>query len=198
MLAADVVAIVMVPAAPSLAALVHAVKAASALTQDSGTARIEMTLKATVTGIAFNSTVTETTEGITDFRRGLADLVTAKGPAAGLEIRLAGGMAYEKLPALLQAARHSPTPWVSSPAPAGAGGSGAPGTSPTGSPGATISQMENMPLSAITVVVGTSSMTGTTNITTDFYDFGVPVDVQPPPPDQVTPASSLGLPAALG
>ena len=255
----------MVPAAPSLAAVVHTVKAASALTEGSGTARVETTIKASFKGTSLNSTVTETADGVTDFRHRLADLVSEKGPAAGMEIRLVDGMSYEKLPVVLQNLRHAQTPWISSPAPPSAGGA-SPGTSPTGDPDATITQLENMPLSAITAaqrvgsasvrgvetteyrlslnlvelnlfgalaqakagttnlssthirsadmeiwvdrsglirrqrmtevltaVVGAISVTGTTDITTDLYDFGVAVHISPPPADQVTPASSLGL-----
>lgn len=146
----DLVGLVAVPAAPGLAAIRQTVRSAGARTLSAGTARMEMTISTTTAGSNLHTSITEMAVGAADFRNHLADLVFGTGVAAGAEVRLVSGTAYEKLPALLVASRHLSTPWVSIPAISPVSSSVSPGMVPTGDPSATLSELENLPLRGIT------------------------------------------------
>lgn len=146
---ADLIGLVAVPAAPGLAAIRLAVRSAGARTLSAGTARVEMTISTSTAGSGLHASITQVAIGASDFRNHLADLAFSAGPAAGGEVRLVQGMAYEKLPALVMANRHLSTPWVSIPA-ISASSTDTPGMVPNGDPSATLAQLENLPFREVT------------------------------------------------
>ena len=240
---------------------------ASAHTLSSGTARIELSVHIRVTAAGMNQTVNEAMQGEGDLTHRLIDMTTESGPAAGVELRLIDGVAYEKVPPGLPRPPGVTTPWIS--VATGLPGSVAtiPGVQGGSDPTQTLSQLQSLSNGSITgaqklgasVIKGTStteyrldldvakmqaqaqagaaSLGGVTgvsvpsmtfhsmsetvwvdaqglirqqrvtadmsvsirgfqarsqpDVTVDYWDFGLPVDIQAPPASLVTPVSSL-------
>ena len=239
------------------------VAAASAHTLGSGTARISMTISVQVHSSIVNQTINQGMVGEGDLTHRLMDLTWVSGPAAGAELRLIDGVAYEKLPSGLPLPPGVTTSWVSvSTGLAGAGWS-VPGVQGGSDPTQTLAQLESLSNGAVTGTqdLGPADVKGVpttqyrldidvakvqsqlsaygtlmggklpsmtlhslsltvwidahglirqeqnngdvtatiqglaarvvTTVTVDYWDFGLPVDIQPPPPAQVTPISSF-------